>query len=85
MWTGVNSGLDLLKFSTSPKTIGKFEEIKTSIKTIAVIDKKSLFIIEGLNFILSEFSKTPIGVEEPVEWRKIKWKITIADITNGKM
>lgn len=85
MWTGVISGLDLLKFSTSPKIIGKFEEIKTNVKIITVIDKKSLFIIDGLNFILSEFSKIPIGVEEPVEWRKIKWKITIADISNGKI
>jgi len=84
MWTGAVSGLARLKFSTSPRRFGNTEDNVISDTMQIRMYIKSLFVINGLNLILSKFVLVVCGFEEPFSWRKIKCTIIIMNIINGR-
>ena len=65
MWAGVVDSLAVLKFSTSPSTLGEWVIVRSII--IAIIEQGviSLIIKNGKNFILSLFVSVPIGLDDP--------------------
>jgi len=85
MWIGATSGLAGLKFSTSPKILGTFEDIRIMRNTIIIIGRESLIVNRGLNFILSEFVIEVVGLEDPFSCNRIRWTNTDTVTTIGKM
>lgn len=85
IWTGVTIGLAGVKLSGSDNINGsdKFNEI--NIIKINENPIKSLIEKYGWNGILSVFELIPVGLFDPVWWRKNKWIIVIITIINGNI
>jgi len=78
------SGLARLKFSTSPNIFGDTDDSVISIIMQIRIYIKSLFVISGLNLILSIFVGVVCGFEDPFSCRKIRCIIIIINRMNGR-
>jgi len=66
MWIGVERGLAMLRFSTSPNRSGFFEIIRISAVEIQTRGRRSLIVNVGWNFTLSIWVFVPVGLEEPL-------------------
>lgn len=75
----------LEKFSGSVKKFGKNKEIKNKRRKIIKNPVISFDEKKGWNGILSEFEVNPEGFDDPVSWRKIRWRTTKIRIINGKI
>lgn len=85
MCTGVDSGFAMFRFSTSPSMSGFFEIITTIPKVTHTNGMRSFVRNIGLNLILSMLVFVPVGFEDPLSCRAIRWIITIAAIPIGTM
>lgn len=85
MCTGVTRGLAGFRFSTSPRRSGLFEIIRIIAREIHTIGDRSFVLKWGWNLILSVFVLEPVGFEEPVSCKAIRWMITSAAIAIGVM
>jgi len=83
MWIGVDKGLAVFRFSTSPKRSGFLEIIKIRVIEIHTRGVKSLIVNVGWNFTLSICVLVPVGLEDPVVWRVIRWIRAIAEMIMG--
>ncbi len=71
------------KFSTSPRRSGFIEIIIRRAPLTSGIGSKSLIVKAGLNLILSRFVAVPVGLEDPVSCKVIRWIKVSAAITIG--
>jgi len=85
MCTGVTKGLAGFRFSTSPRRSGLFEIIRIILREIHTIGERSFVLKCGWNLILSVSVCEPVGFEDPVSCRAIRWIITSAAIAMGVM
>jgi hypothetical protein len=85
MCTGVTRGLAGLRFSTSPNMSGLFEISIIIRREIQTIGDRSFILKWGWNLILSGLVDDPVGFDDPVSCRAIKWTITTAAIAMGVM
>lgn len=74
-----------MKLSGSPSKYGLVNESKINNMMVTINPVMSLNVKYGWNGILSKFLLIPIGLLDPVWWRKSKWIITNAMIINGIM
>jgi hypothetical protein len=72
-----------VKLSGSPSRYGSFNDRVTRIISRMMNPTVSLVTKYGWNGILSVSLLRPIGLVDPVWWRKSRWTITIAAMTNG--
>lgn len=85
IWGGVIMGFASMKFSGSLRRYGLIRTM--DIKGIRRVNtpKMSFHEKKGWNVILSIFIERPIGLEDPVVWRNIKWIIIIKAMINGRI
>lgn len=83
MCAGVTRGLAGVKLSGSPRRLGENSAKEISAISNAAKPTKSLYEKYGWNEILSASEFNPVGLFDPVSWRKIRWTIETAAITKG--
>ena len=81
--TGVDRGLAMFRFSTSPKKFGLFEIIIIIETEIQIRGVRSLIVNDGWNFTLSNWVFVPVGLDDPLTCRAIRWMMIIAEIIIG--
>lgn len=70
MCGGVTRGLAGVKFSGSPRRFGENNASSVRAKSISTNPSKSLYVKYGWKEILSASEFSPIGLFDPVSWRK---------------
>lgn len=73
----------MFKFSTSPSRSGFLEIRSIRIIEIHIRGVRSLIVNVGWNFTLSIWVFVPVGFEDPVVWRVIRWIRAIAEMIMG--
>jgi len=80
---GVDRGLAMFKFSTSPRMFGLLEIIMVITPIIQISGVRSLIVNEGWNFILSICALVPVGLEDPFTCKAIRCTKAIAEMSIG--
>jgi len=80
---GVERGLAVFRFSTSPRRSGFFEINRRRVMEIHTRGVRSLIVNVGWNLILSICVFVPVGLEDPVTCRVIRWIRAIAEMAMG--
>jgi len=83
MWVGVINELASIKFSGSIKVFWVIIAIIKIIKVLGNSPIISLIVKYGWNEIRSLLERIPMGLFDPLSWRKIKWKTIIMHIIRG--
>lgn len=81
---GVTRGLAGVKLSGSPSRLGENSAREARAVSSAAKPNRSLYEKYGWNEILSASELRPVGLFEPVSWRKSTWRIKNAAIMKGR-